>query len=301
MTYPGTDRACNRLMPVVARRALLRFASCLVTVLLVAAHVAVAAPRHAAEPTTPAADARKRPAVETLEGRNKVLSAARLRQQLASTLDNERALAEEYATAGVLDAAMDHFSAALRIDQHDVPSLDGVARIWRDWGYANLGLPHAYRAVYWAPDSAPAQNTLGTLLLKLGVVGAARVRFERARALAPDAAYPLNNLCYLERQRANVPDAVNLCRDAAAIDPASHTVRNNLALALAAAGDLDAAFSALETGASPAVAAYNQGIVLLAARHIDRAREAFARARIADPTFLPALSRLKQLAALGAH
>ena len=89
-----------------------------------------------------------------------------------------------------------------------------------------------------------------------------------------------------------------LCREAAALDTAAPEVRNNLALALATSGDLDGAFSAFATGSSPAVAAYNQGIVLLAARHVGRAREAFARARTADPAFVPALTRLRQLAAL---
>ncbi len=232
----------------------------------------------------------------TLERGNKTLSAARLRQQTMPSLDNARALAQEYVAAGVLDAAFDHFRAALLFDPHDVPSLDGLARIWRDWGYLQTALPLAYQAVYWAPESAAAQNTLGTLLLRLGVTDAAGTRFEIARALEPSASYPLNNLCFLELQRGNPEAAVALCRGAAARDAASAQARNNLALSLATSGDLDAAFVALETGTSPAVAAYNQGIVLLAARQFERAGEAFGRARTADPAFGPALTRLQQLA-----
>ena len=284
----------------MTRCACLRFASCLVTALLVTTHAAIATPLQAAVDPAPVpasvpAPAAKRPAVLTLESRTKTLAQAKLRQQLAPTLENERALAEEYIKAGVLDAAFDHFQAALSLDPHDVGSFDGLARIWRDWGFANLALPHAYRAAYWAPESAAAQNTLGTVLLRLGLFDAAREHFEQARALDPEAAYSANNLCYLELQRANAEAAIPLCREAAALDPASRTVRNNFAVALATAGDLDGAFAAFESDSSPAIAAYNQGIVLLATRQFDRARDAFARARTADPAFLPALVRLKDL------
>lgn len=245
---------------------------------------------------TPAPPREKRPDILTLETRNKALAEARLRHSLAPTLENERHLAEEYANAGVPDAAFDHFQAALGLDPHDAPSFDGLARIWRDWGFADRALPHAYRAVYWAPESAAVQNTLGTVLLRLGLFEPARERFEQARALDPGAAYSANNLCYLELQRANANAAVPLCREAAALDPASRTVRNNFAVALATVGDLDGAFTAFEADSSPAIAAYNQGIVLLAMHQFDRARDAFARSRIADPAFLPALTRLKALA-----
>ena len=61
--------------------------------------------------------------------------------------------------------------------------------------------------------------------------------------------------------------AVLLCREAVALDlNGSPEVRNNLALALALSGDIDGSRTTFETGTSPAVAAYNHGIVLLAAR-----------------------------------
>ena len=278
------------------RCAFLRVTSCLVTALLVTTRGAMAAPPDgtAAPPSLAIRASTQKPG-PTVETRNKALAQARLRQRLDPTLENERTLGEAYADVGVLDHALDHFQAALRLDPHDVPSLDGLARIWR---YANVALPIAYRAVYWAPDSAATQNTLGTLFLKLGLRDAARERFETARALDPAAAYPVNNLCYLELQRSNAPEAVRLCREAAAVDPGSPTVRNNLAVALATSGDVEGAFSVFEAGSSPAIAAYNQGIVLLATHQPALARDAFSRARTADPAFLPALTRLKALVAV---
>ena len=301
MTAAATHRRTSRHLPGGAKCVRLAKA-CLVTVVLAVTVHAAPAPAQEPDRQLPQPVARtKRSDGPTLERGNKALAAARLRQQTAPSLDSERAVAQEYVAAGVLDAAFDHFTAALVFDPCDVPSLDGLARIWREWGYLDRALPLAYQAVYWAPASAAAQNTLGSVLLKLGVAGAARDRFETAHQLAPAAAYPLTNLCYLELQQGNVAAAIPLCSEAAALDVDDLAeVRNNLALSLALHGDLDASLVAFERGASPAVAAYNHGILLLAARQFGRARDAFARSRNADPAFAPALLRLRQLARLEA-
>ena len=290
-----------RLLPAVARCVCLRLVSGVMLALAFVAVPAAATPSphevQDAGAAVPSLKPKLSKDVQALEDRNKALGAAKLRVEASPTLENQRALAEQYVKAGVLDAAMDHFDAALKLDPHDVPSLDGSARIWREWGHADIALPQAYKAVYQAPDSPVVHNTLGTLLLKLGHLDAAREQFLQARTLAPSAAYPVNNLCYVELMRANSADAVRLCREAAAMDPRSHTARNNLALALALAGDVDGAVSAFESGSgsSPAIAAYNQGMVLAAAGQLDRALAAFAQAREADPAFAPAFKRLKQL------
>lgn len=296
MSLPATDHR-HRLHPRAVARCVRRGVTCLVTAVLVTAHVASASEAKSDAQLPQPVTRTKQSEGATLERGNKALALAKLRQQTMPTLEHERTLAEAYAAAGVLDAAYDHFMAALAFDPHDVPSLDGLARIWRDWGYPQNALPLAYQAVYWSPESAAVHNTLGTVLLRLGEMDAAQRRFDTVRALEPGASYPLNNLCFLELLRGRPADAALLCREAAALDASAPEVRNNLALALATSGDLDGAFSAFATGSSPAVAAYNQGIVLLAARHAGRARDAFARARIADPAFVPALTRLKQLAA----
>ena len=290
-----------RLMPDVRWYVCLRLVCGVLLASTIGPVLAIAAPapngRQNTETVAPSLKPKLSADVQALEDYNKALGAARLRVEASPTLENQRALAEQYVKAGVLDAAMDHFDAALKLDPHDVPSLDGSARIWREWGHADLALPQAYKAVNQAPDSPVVHNTLGTLLLKLGHLDAAREHFEQARSLAPSAAYPVNNLCYVELMRANSVDAVRLCREAATMDPRSHTARNNLALALAVSGDVEGAVTAFESGTSPAIAAYNQGMVLAAAGQLDRAVAAFGQAREADPTFAPALKRLKQLSA----
>lgn len=233
---------------------------------------------------------------QTLESLYKPLADAQLRQRLVRSVQSERALAEEYAIAGVLDAAFDHFQAALRLDPHDAASHEGLARIWRDWGFPSQGLASAYRAAYWAPGSASAQNTLGTLLSKLGHVDAARSHFNRALELEPASGYPLNNLCYLEMQQQQPQRAVEHCAAALQRDPRSATTRNNLALALTQSGRLDDALAVFDDGPLTAMNAYNKGILLLALGRVDSARDAFAQARVADPSFAPAWIRLANLA-----
>jgi tetratricopeptide (TPR) repeat protein len=93
--------------------------------------------------------------------------------------------------------AYDQYTAALRLNSKDAWTYDGRARVWRDWGFAGLGLSDAYHAVYLAPTSPVPQNTLGTLFLKIGLVDEARAAFARALALDPNASYALENLCRL--------------------------------------------------------------------------------------------------------
>jgi Flp pilus assembly protein TadD len=63
---------------------------------------------------------------------------------------------------------------------------------------AGFGLGDADRAIHYAPRSAAAHNTLGTLLAALGSWPNARLEFERALDLDPGASYAAANLCYVD-------------------------------------------------------------------------------------------------------
>lgn len=271
-----------------------RVGAAAIVCLLAAAVVDVSAAGPAAG-TPPAG----RPAVATLEQARRSLADATRQHAEGATLEHERALALAYVAADVPDQALDHFSAALLLDPHDVVSLEGTARIWRDWGYLDVALPFAYRAAFWGADSASIQNTLGTVLLKAGQFEAAASRFVRARELEPDSAFPINNLCYLELQRSRPDAAAPLCRMAVARDPLSQILRNNLVMALAQGGAYAEARLVTGEGQQQAVAAYNEGIIWLAERQPKQALEAFGRAREADPSYRPALRTLRQLTAPG--
>jgi Flp pilus assembly protein TadD len=113
------------------------------------------------------------------------------------TAANECAVADSYRRLHIYDLAVDHLNAALKLDPKSAAAYDGLARTWRDWGLPEYALSDAYRAIAFAPRSAEAHNTLGTVLFALRDLKAARTQFGEARDLDPGAAYALNNLCYV--------------------------------------------------------------------------------------------------------
>src|SRR5262245_42766985 len=234
----------------------------------------------------------------TLESSDERLKTALAQLLVTPTAQAHRQVALEYRRLRVLDHALEQFVAAVKLDPKDVVSRDGMARIWRDWGFPNVALPEARRAVADAPGSATAANTLGTVFQALGKFDDAERWYWRAVSLDPGAWYALNNLCYAEiltRQ----PYAVTMCDRAVAAAPDSAIARNNMALAHAASGDLDGARTWFRRATNTATADYNYGIVMMSERKYRDAQEAFRQALLAEPdsTLAAARARQAQLAA----
>jgi tetratricopeptide (TPR) repeat protein len=135
----------------------------------------------------------------TIEARDAKLAAALLTLRLRPSAAQHRAAADEYRRVGILDTAFDHLTAAIRLNPKDAAAYDARARIWRDWGVPRLGMGDAARAVYYAPRSAAAHNTLGTLLVASGQRGEARRQFLKALTLDPTAAFARENLERLDQ------------------------------------------------------------------------------------------------------
>ena len=133
----------------------------------------------------------------TVEAQDPELAAALLRLTVVATPEHHRKVADEYRRLRIMDAAFDHLSAATRLDPRDAAAYDARARIWRDWGYPGLGLGDSARAVFYAPRSAAAHNTRGTLLAAAGFKDEAVREFKVALALDPHAAFARANLCRL--------------------------------------------------------------------------------------------------------
>lgn len=256
----------------------------------------VAAPLRQADPAPPVgpAQGRSRPAAaQSLESFDQALGEALLRATVLPSADAYRAVAREYRRLGVLDMAHEYFSQAVALDPTDAASYDALARLWRDWGTPHLGLGDAYRAVYFAPASPSAANTLGTLLQALGRLEDARRWYAAAIALDPTAWYALNNLCYADIMSRQY-SAIEACERAVAAAPDSPTAKNNLALAHAAAGQREMARTWFRRAGDPARASYNYGIAMMATRAYAEAAEAFREALQADPHFTLAAARARQ-------
>jgi len=202
------------------------------------------------------------PAATAIENQDSQLRTARAILTLAPTSENHRRVAEAYARLGILDQAFDHFNAALRMNGTDAAAYDGLARVWREWGYPHLGLGDAHRAVYYAPLSPVARNTLGTVLLALGQNREVQAAFELALVLDSNASYALNNLCHVAVSREPSADAVDACHSALRAQPVL-------------AASLKAADEQRSVSGDPAVARYKAGVVLLAKRDFRKAAQAF--------------------------
>ena len=232
--------------------------------------------------------------VPTVEARDPELASALLELALRPTAAAHRRIAERYWDLDILDASYGHFFRASQIDRADAAAYDGLARIWRQWGFPQLGVADADRAIHYAPRWAPAHNTRGTLLTALGRRAEARREYEEAVRLDPNAAYSLNNLCYLSFLEGNPARAAEECRAALDVDPQLKAARNNLALARVAAGRTDLARSDFVAATGDTEAFYNIGIAEMAARHYAAAITAFDAARKARPTWAAAQDRARQ-------
>jgi tetratricopeptide (TPR) repeat protein len=200
-------------------------------------------------------------------------------------------VAEAYLGLGVRDEAHDHYRRALRIDSTAASAYEGLARIWRDWGFPHLALGDAYRAVHYAPVSGSARNTLGTILQALGKDDAAERAYVDALVLDAGAAYALNNLCYLSLKHGVLTRALEECQIALLADPTLKTARYNLADVYTARGEPALAKEQRDIAADPVMDSYNAGLHLLNRRSYAEAGAAFFRACRARPSFVSACSK----------
>lgn len=155
----------------------------------------------------------------------------------APTVRTEVELAQALRDAGILDQAYDHYREAAQKDPREAAAWDGLARVWRDWGYPQLGLGDAHRAVWASPTSPVVRNTLGTILQLLGKLKEAREQYAHAAALDPAAAYAHFNLgvvCALQHEYRAAAEAYER---ALAADPSLSVARTRAAEARRRAAD----------------------------------------------------------------
>jgi tetratricopeptide (TPR) repeat protein len=233
--------------------------------------------------------------VPTIEERD--LELASELQQIAAvpSAEGHCLVAERYRQHGILDAAYDHFTKALALNPRNASAYEGLARVWRDWGLPQLGLADAHRATFYAPESATARSTYGTLMQALGRYRDARTAYELAAQLDPRAAYAVNNLCYLAFLEGRTDAAIERCTAALTLDPSLTAARNNLALAFAASGKLDLARAQFLDAGDRASGLYNMGIVYLATGDKAGALAAFDEATRTRVTFAVARERANQI------
>jgi Flp pilus assembly protein TadD len=147
-----------------------------------------------------------------LETRDGALRNAVLEVQLMPSAGSHLRLAQAYLKAGITDQAFDHLKQSVLLDVRTATAHDLMARMWRDWGLPGNGLADAHRALHYAPTSAAARNTLGTLLLSLGQRREAEAAFREALAVDPRAWFAARNLCDSVMRDGRTKEAIPLCR-----------------------------------------------------------------------------------------
>jgi len=235
-----------------------------------------------------------RPAAATIEGTDPRLVAALAAATLSPSAEHLRDVASEYARIGVNDRAYDYLTRSIARDKRGAAGYDARARLWRDSGFPDRGLPDAYRAVYYAPASPIAHNTLGTILQVVGAYDAARLEFERALQLDPTAVYALSNVCYAWLLDGRGTEAEIACDKALQVNPRFTPARNNLALTYAMAGNDGAARRTFANAGDAAEAQYNTGLLHLARHEYRAAIDSFKRVLELRPDLHLAAARLRQ-------
>jgi hypothetical protein len=230
----------------------------------------------------------------SVEAQDPELTAVLLELAVVPTAAQHRRAAERYLRLRILDAAYDHYARARDLAPDDGAAYEGLARIWREWGFPDRALGDASRAVHFAPSSPSAHNTLGRILVVLGRASDARLAFERTLALHPGAAYALNNLCYLSLLEGEVTQAMSQCQAALDADPGFLPARNNLGLVYAASQREDLALREFTATGDAAAASYNIGLVRQAEGDYATAAIAFAEAARQRPTWSAARVRARQ-------
>ena len=171
-----------------------------------------------------------------MEAADAALAAALLDVASAATAASHRAVAARYVRLGILDQAHEHFSAAVALDPADAASWDGLARIWRDWGFPHLALSDAYRAVYYAPESAGGAQHAGNRAAEIGTTsrGSCAVRTS-VDARCHSGLCADQSLLRLAAGRECVESGRSVPAGACRCEPDLESARNNLALAYEAA------------------------------------------------------------------
>jgi Flp pilus assembly protein TadD len=229
----------------------------------------------------------------TLETSDPVLAAALKDLAVTPTVENLYAVGAAYHRRGLLDQAYTYYSRSLHRNPHRGQTHEAIGRLWRDAGLPQLGLSDLHRAIYYAPTSASARNTLGTVLQALGFRDEARNAYKMAFLLDGNAGYALNNLCYLSFVEGNAEQAIAECQRALRLDPSLSAAHNNLALTYAAVGRLDLARREFALAGPVGYAAYNMGIVYLAQNRYSDAAVEFDAAGDSSPGLLDAARRAR--------
>jgi len=215
--------------------------------------------------------------------------------------------------AGRLDAAVDHFSTAIELNPFDALALIRRGQVRLDQGELEQAAPDFERALSLAPEAPAALAGMGRVALHRGEHREAADYFERALAISPEAtrlhqplAMAYRGLGEVERAREHLGRVGEGTEPVA--DPLLQRIQSQsrspqfyleMALARAAAGDLDSArqllITALHLAPDDALVIENYGEVAARQGDLEQASAAFQRLAEIQPAAAQPLFLLGQV------
>jgi serine/threonine-protein kinase len=154
--------------------------------------------------------------------------------------DAHRFLGRIYSERRDFTRAIAEFREALRIRPEYPTTVRALGLALYDEGKLNDAIATFTTLTTLQPDNASAFQLLGTAYHAAGDLDRAFVAYERANALAPRAA-AYSNIGIIHHTRRDYPRAIEAYRKAIALQPKEATTRRNLADALWASGNRQAA------------------------------------------------------------
>ena len=213
------------------------------------------------------------------------LMAARLSAAGSTGPEMDRLLANLDFAGGNLDQAVARYELLLKGGLRDEQVCNNGAVAAVRLGHAQQGRSFADCAIEIAPQSAQAWNTRAVVADLMQDWATADASYARARALSPDRPDLVNNQGWSLLLRGHWADALPLLEEAAALDPRSDRVRNNLELAKAAMSSKLPQRASGELASDWSVRLNDAGVAARLLGDRTRAFAAFTQAIEAKPTW----------------
>lgn len=213
------------------------------------------------------------------------LMAARLSGAGSTGPEMDRLLANLDFARGDLDQALARYEQLLQAGLRDEQVCDNGAVAAVRLGHAGQARSFADCAIEIAPRSAQAWNARGVVADMMQDWATADTAYARARALSPDRSDLVNNQGWSLLLRGHWADALPLLQEAAALDPRSERVKNNLELAKVAMSSKLPQRAPGELASEWAIRLNDAGVAARLLGDRTRAFAAFTQAIEAKPTW----------------
>ena len=205
-------------------------------------------------------------------------------------------LGNTLARRGQFDEAIIHYRHALRIKPNNAMAHMNLGNALAGRGQSDEAIGHYRRSLQINPDDAVLHRNLGIALTNAGQLDEGIVHYRRALEINPDYAMVHYSIGHALTVVGQFDEAIGHYRRALQIDPGYTDAHSNLGVALINGGRFDEAIDhyrrALQINPDDAALHYNLGIALIKVGQLDEAISHYRRVVKLQPEYLPAFNEL---------